>query len=183
MKVNVIKEAAKYFVKPATVLFPAVQPYFPKKFRGPPRYDPETCIGCTACAQICPSDAITVTEKNGKRILEVWYGKCTFCARCEEVCPTDSIKLMEIYGTPSSNKFDFMSKVEHDMVNCSICGNYFETTKHIEWVIKKVKVKMGETVSLTELKNYLSMCPECRHKVKNIPELRKLLMRVLIVKG
>lgn len=183
MKVNVIKEAAKYFVKPATILFPAVQPYFPKKFRGPPRYDPETCIGCTACAQVCPSDAITVTEKNGKRILEVWYGKCTFCARCEEICPTDSIKLMEIYGTPSSNKFDFMSKVEHDMVKCSICGSYFETVKHVEWVIKKVKEKMGETVSLTEIKNYLSMCPECRHKIKNIPELRKLLMRVLIVKG
>ncbi len=180
MKASIIKEALKYFKNPVTEAFPAAKPYFPKKFRGPPVYDTEKCIGCTSCAHVCPSDAITVTEENGKRTLEVWYGKCTFCARCEEACPVDAIHLMEEYGVPSEDKYAFKSSVTHEMIKCKLCGKPFITERHAKWIAEKMLEKMKGIVDSEEISFFLSICRECRHKVENIPEFRKFLIRVLI---
>jgi len=180
MKSSIIKEALKYFTSPVTEAFPATKPYFPKKYRGPPIYDQDKCMGCMACAHVCPADAITVTEKDGKRTLEVWYGKCTFCARCEEACPVDAIHLMEEYGIPSEDKFAFKSTVTHDMVKCKLCGKPFITVRHAEWIRKNLLEKIGDIVGPEEIDFFLTVCRECRHKIENIPEFRKLLIRVLI---
>jgi NADH-quinone oxidoreductase subunit I len=61
--------------------------------------DPETgdhnCIGCMACANVCPDDLISMDlEKreghNGRYpvTFNVNIGPCCFCGLCAEVCPT-----------------------------------------------------------------------------------------------
>lgn len=49
--------------------------------------DKEQCSGCTACASVCPKDAIEM-RPDGMGFLypEVDKSKCIDCGRCEQVC-------------------------------------------------------------------------------------------------
>ncbi|MBN2316042.1 MAG: NAD(P)H-dependent oxidoreductase subunit E [Sedimentisphaerales bacterium] len=50
----------------------------------------DDCIGCTICAQRCPTDAIEMKpyEKH-----EIDNEKCIRCGTCKEVCPADAVKI------------------------------------------------------------------------------------------
>ena len=49
--------------------------------------DPSECCGCTACASICPHDAISMQpDKMGFLYPVVDERKCVDCGLCEEVC-------------------------------------------------------------------------------------------------
>lgn len=60
-----------------------------KNFRGKPEHNPQQCIGCAACVNACPSNALTVETdlKTGELAWQFNLGRCIFCGRCEEVCP------------------------------------------------------------------------------------------------
>ncbi|MDP0493270.1 MAG: 4Fe-4S binding protein [Fusobacterium sp. JB021] len=45
------------------------------------------CIGCGACAGVCPVDAIAPTEEGKYRISDT----CINCGACVETCPVDAI--------------------------------------------------------------------------------------------
>jgi Fe-S-cluster-containing dehydrogenase component/DMSO reductase anchor subunit len=62
--------------------------------------DREACIGCGACMQACPYDALYVDEDSGTA------GKCHFCAHrlarnlepaCVAVCPTRSLHVIDLH--------------------------------------------------------------------------------------
>ena len=50
----------------------------------------DDCIGCTRCAQRCPSDAIATRPYEKHEIDEE---KCTRCDTCRQVCPADAVKV------------------------------------------------------------------------------------------
>jgi Ni,Fe-hydrogenase III small subunit/ferredoxin len=60
---------------------------------GMPRFNPDQCeSGCSDCAAICPTAAITVREEqSGAQRLEVDYGRCVVCQLCVEACPTGAV--------------------------------------------------------------------------------------------
>lgn len=47
------------------------------------QYDKEKCVGCGACAKVCPRGAITMVEN--KPVLD--RELCTLCGKCEVYCP------------------------------------------------------------------------------------------------
>ena len=55
-----------------------------------PRYHPERCEeGCKACADVCPTRAITMrSDDGGRERLDIDYGHCVVCQLCTEACPT-----------------------------------------------------------------------------------------------
>ncbi|MFW9829534.1 MAG: 4Fe-4S binding protein [Candidatus Thorarchaeota archaeon] len=60
--------------------------------------DEECAGGCEACADVCPSAAITVPEKSDKGWetvpnVVVDEKECVFCGSCDNACPTGAIKL------------------------------------------------------------------------------------------
>jgi Ni,Fe-hydrogenase III small subunit/NAD-dependent dihydropyrimidine dehydrogenase PreA subunit len=70
-----------------TSAFPDEPPALPDRFRGLPVIDPSRCAdGCRACAEACPTGAITA---NGGVTLDL--GRCLFCPECVEACPEGAI--------------------------------------------------------------------------------------------
>jgi len=52
------------------------------------RISPEKCIGCTLCAQNCPTDAIPMTPYATHTIIDEL---CTRCDSCRQACPTEAV--------------------------------------------------------------------------------------------
>jgi formate hydrogenlyase subunit 7 len=75
-------------------------------FLGMPRYKPELCDkGCQACADVCPTKAITMSAESR---LDVDYGRCVICQLCTEACPTGAMK--------TSNDWAFGVRARKDLV-------------------------------------------------------------------
>ena len=69
--------------------FPIEKPVLSDRFRGLPVIDASKCAdGCHACADACPTDAITIEARAPK----VDLGRCLFCTDCTQACPTGAIQ-------------------------------------------------------------------------------------------
>lgn len=117
----------------------------PDGFRGKPAFDEDQCIGCAACAEVCPALAITYTDdKTGSptRRFELRYDKCIFCGQCELNCTTkEGIKLTKDYDLASLDRGEFRERIEHDLVICEVCGAVVGTHKHLCWVAEQLGAK------------------------------------------
>ena len=72
-----------------TIGFPQQPPVLPDRWRGRPEIDVAKCPqDCHLCAEVCPTDAITVDEKG----LRLDLGRCLFCPECEQACPEGAIR-------------------------------------------------------------------------------------------
>ncbi len=68
-------------------------------FRGMPAIGPQNCAqGCRQCAEVCPTDAITLSP------VALDMGKCIFCGECEWVCPSKKIVFTPNYRTYSNRR-------------------------------------------------------------------------------
>ncbi|MEA3253953.1 MAG: 4Fe-4S binding protein, partial [Chloroflexota bacterium] len=146
-KLRELKEAlTSLFSKPYTVKFPYGPSIPPEEFRGKPKFVEEECIGCGACAQVCPGRAIDVTDvvsgNTGKRKLTVHYDHCIFCGQCQRYCTTEKgIVLTNDYDTPTYDRTQAVSEVEKNLVICEHCGAVVGTEDHIRWVARKLGTK------------------------------------------
>jgi heterodisulfide reductase subunit A len=53
--------------------------------------DPESCVGCLGCIQVCPYQAITYDPQQGVcRVNEIL---CKGCGNCASACPSHSVQL------------------------------------------------------------------------------------------
>ena len=75
---------------------------------GMPRYSPELCgEGCRDCADVCPTNAITVRNGNGPE-LDVNYGRCVVCQLCTEACPTGAMAASSDWAFGVRNRADLV---------------------------------------------------------------------------
>ena len=144
-KLRELKEAITALLKgPYTSKFPYVphKPY--ERFRGAPHFDQDSCIGCTACFQVCPAGAIEFKDKvksgKAKRILTVHWDKCICCGQCQANCPT-------LKGIVLSQEFDLSTTEEHaalfeviekEITLCDCCRDIIAPRDQILWVARKL---------------------------------------------
>jgi len=71
--------------KPAEINVPGNKPYKERNPSGPraPETVAEKCQLCGDCAEVCPTNAVTITSK-----VETANEKCTACSACVKACPT-----------------------------------------------------------------------------------------------
>lgn len=92
---------ARAHQKHRTIGFPNQPPVLPERFRGRPRIDVTKCPdGCRVCADVCPTDAITI----GGHGVELDLGRCLFCPECERACPEDAIRFTTDYRLATDNR-------------------------------------------------------------------------------
>jgi Ni,Fe-hydrogenase III small subunit/ferredoxin len=75
---------------------------------GMPRYHPERCAeGCQACADVCPTAAITIRSGSAPR-LDVDYGRCVVCQLCTEACPDGAMEPSADWAFGARNRADLV---------------------------------------------------------------------------
>jgi hydrogenase-4 component H len=179
------------FSRPFTTKFPYA-PYEPiKQFRGRPRYHKDDCIGCGACAQVCPADAIDVTDdvKGPKPMRKLVHhlDTCLQCGQCERYCTTEKgIKLSNEYDYVGFSRTDFEECVEKDLLLCECCGEVIAPVDQLRWLVRRLGplaftnptlmlvstrelALVSEGVKITSDKTVRAervsiQCPKCRRK-------------------
>jgi len=146
-KLRELKEAVRAIVfGPYTSKYPAEPHIPPDGFRGKPEYDEDECIGCGACAEVCPALAITVIDRTGDapptRVLEQRSDKCVFCGQCELNCTTKKgIRLTKTYDMSTLDRAECVERIEHELVLCEVCGAIVGAAKHLRWVAEQLGAK------------------------------------------
>ena len=113
MKSNTAKKSAlkpaksiKYlFQKPITFKFPFETRDAAPRYRGFHLNDWEKCTGCGNCADICPTQAITMVEIKDLKVEagkkperpQIDYGRCCYCGLCVDICPPGALRLSRDY--------------------------------------------------------------------------------------
>ncbi|MCK5148416.1 4Fe-4S dicluster domain-containing protein [bacterium] len=147
-KLRELAEAIKSLLaRPATVGFPKEPCHVYEGFRGKPEFSEISCVGCGACAEVCPANAIIVEDdkitesknSNFVRRLTVRYDACNFCGNCEAHCITeDGIKLTMEYDLAVPDRQLAREFIEHRLICCELCGTVLTTIKHLLWIYYKL---------------------------------------------
>jgi hydrogenase-4 component H len=143
-KLRELGEAVTSVVRgPYTADFPASPTPLPKMIRGRPTYHPEGCIGCGACAQVCPARAIEVRDerRNGAAVrrLILHYDVCVFCGECARSCATQAgVTLSNEYELSGVSRAEMVETVEKELVACELCGEPIATLDHLLWIYHRL---------------------------------------------
>jgi Ni,Fe-hydrogenase III small subunit/NAD-dependent dihydropyrimidine dehydrogenase PreA subunit len=88
-----------------TIAYPAQEPTLPDRFRGLPEIDASKCPdGCRACAEACPTNAISFDNQK----LKMDLGRCLFCVDCMEACPKEAIHYTTEYRLATRKREDLV---------------------------------------------------------------------------
>lgn len=192
-KLRELIEALKVlFVEgPYTSKFPKEMTIPPKTFRGKPQFNPDICIGCGACSEVCPSRSIEIIDdiENRKRTLKLRYDICNFCGQCHIYCTTENgIDYTGEYDLAALSRDEMEVKVEKELAICEICGGIAGTKSHLEWIAQRLgsiaysnptlilsgieELSQNEQINSRNKERRISrddifrvLCPECRRKV------------------
>jgi len=143
-KLRELKEAVIAVFSPRfTTRFPAEPCKVPEKYRGKPEFDLDACIGCGACVNVCPTNALSqeeMLEANPPiRKITLRYDACIFCGNCSDNCTTeDGIKLSNKWDLATMDRQETVESHDFELQLCEKCGAVVGAKKHLVWLYEKL---------------------------------------------
>jgi len=157
--ISELKEAVVCLKAGQVTLNYPFEPHPPEEnFRGKPVVDVMRCIGCGACANICPPRLIQLQDVDGYRQITFELGRCTYCANCRDVCPEKAITMSPQFETSTASLDDLLINMKLKLVKCRSCGKAVTTQR----IVDKVKNILNEK-QYTQTDN-INLCLTCKRK-------------------
>ncbi len=191
-KLRELREAFRsLFGKPVTSRFPRERHTPFTGFRGKPVPDDKECVGCGACANVCPARAIEVKEDLGANppVREViWhYDQCIYCGQCERYCSTEKgVSLSREFDLSVYDRSALTMGLSKELARCEGCGEIIAPRAQLLWLIRRLgplasgnftllytaqkelritDTPPGEQSIVSRAGLYRVLCPKCRHTV------------------
>ncbi len=178
-KLRELREAVISLVTPAhTTRFPKEEHKPFPNFRGKPVVNDSKCVGCEACANVCPSGAIQVTDDPERkiRIITRDFGKCIFCGQCEANCITrEGVKLSNtLYDLATFDRKNLVETQEKELLLCAYCHAVITTREHMRFLRNKLGPKSySSLLSLNILNHDLQLAPEEEVELPVLDDLKR----------
>jgi hydrogenase-4 component H len=144
-KLRELAEAVRAVFSPRfTTRFPAEPCIVPEKYRGKPEFDLDSCIGCGACVNVCPTGICLEMEDDLEadpptRRIRLNYYTCIFCGNCQDNCITkDGIKLSDQWDLAGLDRSKMVETHEFELQMCEKCGAKIGAKKHLVWLCEKL---------------------------------------------
>lgn len=123
------------------------------------RLNKETCVGCAACVENCPTETLSFMDQGQNRIFRYSHYQCICCGACVNVCPEQAAGLH--HDIHPANLIQVLSKAEIRRVElntCEMCGVRLAPTPQLGKLYRSFK---AEDIELDTL-NYCQRCKNLR---------------------
>ncbi len=87
------------------------------------RLSKETCVGCAACVENCPTETLEFYDQDAFRFFKYSYYQCICCGSCVNVCPENAAALR--HAISMKHFFRMLSKDvigDVELATCEQCG-------------------------------------------------------------
>ncbi|HPE62981.1 MAG TPA: 4Fe-4S binding protein [Methanothrix sp.] len=130
------------------------------------RIDPDLCLGCCSCSNVCPNQNIVRTETQDKRSIH-WKRCKEECDLCVEFCPAKALTLVPFDESVPEPEVSF------DLVACKICGSRYAT----EPMLRRIEsVLPAESQKDPEGLEWIRVCPTCRRNIEAERATREMVL-------
>src|SRR5947209_18054358 len=99
----------------ATVAYPHKPARVPEEFRGAPHFDLARWKDARPAAEVCPTGAIQVLDRNGTRHVEIDYGRCIFCGVCADVSSDGAVRIRPRFEMASRDRRDLVIEADYSL--------------------------------------------------------------------
>ena len=141
-----------------TTRFPAEPCIVPEKYRGKVEFDLDSCVGCGACVNVCPTRALTQVDDiecdKPVRKITYRYDACIFCGNCSENCTTENgVSLSNTWDLAGLDRGAMAETHNFELQMCEKCGVLVGARKHLIWLYERLGPLAYTNPSLLLAKN------------------------------
>lgn len=98
-----------------TAPYPAAKAKLSSHFRGAPEFDFAQWRDARPAAEVCPTGAIEVQDKEALRRVTVDYGRCVFCSECAAASPDGAVRITKEFELAAAERKDLVFSAEYSL--------------------------------------------------------------------
>ena len=123
------------------------------------RLNKETCVGCAACVENCPTETLEFYDKDALRFFKYSHYQCICCGSCVNVCPENAATLSHAISIKHFLRVFSKDVIRNvDLATCERCG--------VTLAPKAQMAKLEGILSANDVEMaLLNYCDRCKKRI------------------